>query len=399
MKIAFFTDNFCPELSGISDSIIATGTELARRGHQIKYFAPRYSKRGYQLAGATRQELDLGPNVKIHRMLSLPYKSPTLQGRAAIPNLLRGFFSKDKFDIIHSQSFFSSGVDALCLSKIKHTPLIGTNHTLIESFINYSPIHSQWVCNFIPRYVTWYYNQCNFVTAPSDSLLNDMKKKKLQISNRVVSNPIETSFFNPKSGKNILKKELGFSEFTILYVGRIAPEKNIDVLLEAFLSFIQDAPDAHLVIVGQGTARAALEKHVRASKMASRVKFLGPFLGVHKKKLYDVFHAADVFAIPSTSETQSMVTLQAMASSLPVVAARAGALPEVVTSERGLIFTPGNVEELRACLKRLYDQPSLREEFGHQGNLFARQFSPQEIADQWEKIYDSVIKQYYERKT
>lgn len=391
MRIAFFTDNFYPELSGISDSIITTGAELARRGHQIEYFAPQYSTKSYKLAGTKTQELDLGQNIKIHRMLSLPYKAPTLQGRFAIPNFFRGIFSKKKFDVIHSQSFLSPGIDALCLSKSKNIPLVGTNHTLIESFIQYSPIQNKWARNFIPKYVVWYYNKCNFVTTPSDFLLDDMKKKGLRMPGIAMSNPIEAPFFNSKIAKNTLKKELGFSEFTILYAGRISPEKNIDVLLKAFISFAQNTPNTNLVIVGQGSTREALENISRESNVASRIKFLGPFLGAHKKKLYDIFHASDVFVIPSTSETQSMVTLQAMASSMPIIAAKAGALPELVISERGFIFEPGDSKELCSHLKYLYDQPKLREEIGRRANLFVLKFSPQEIANQWEKIYSNVI--------
>jgi len=395
MKIAFFSDSFYPELSGIADSILLTGTALGKKGHRVEYFVPSYSGKNYELSGIERKEPDIGPNIRINRMLSVHFKAPSMQGRAAVPNPLRGIFSRNKFDIIHSQSFFGPGLDALCLSKIAGVPVVGTNHTHIESFLRYSPVKSKYARDFILKYVIWYYNRCNFVTAPSEFLLNDMEAKGLHVAGNVVSNPIEEQFFNPRTGKDLLKKELSFLKFTILYVGRIAGEKNVKTLLEAFILFAKKIPEAELVIVGQGVMREEMEERAAQSGVSSRIKIVGPFLGEKKKKLYDIFHASDIFVMPSTSETQSMVALQAMAAGLPIVVARAGALPELAADRRGLIFEPDDRGELELTIDRLYRRPALREEMGGRGRLFVKKFSTQEIANGWEKLYNIVIKKYH----
>ena len=390
MRIAFFADIFYPELSGITDTILLTGIELARRNHQIEYFVPAYSKKNYNLVQTPRKELDLGANIKICRIPSMPFKAGTLQGRAVIPNPLRALFSRKKFDIVHSHHVFGVGLDALFMAKFKKIPFVGTNHTLFEAFIRYYPKYVPKID--IMRYATWYYNRCDLLTTPSHYLLEDMKLKGLKKPAQVISNPIDSSFFKKIGIKNTLKKSLGFSPFTILYAGRLSSEKCVDLLIDPFISFAKKAPDASLVIVGHGTLRKSLEQQAHASGLGKRIKIMGPFMGKNKNILFDIFQASDVFIMPSTSETQSMAVLQAMASGLPIIAADAGALSEIVGVERGLLFTPGHTKEIRACFEKLYREKNLRESFIDNEQTFIKKFSVSNITDIWEKTYKSILK-------
>lgn len=395
MRIAFFADNFYPELSGISESILLTGVELARRGHKIEYFVPRYAKKNYETASVSENELELGENIKINRMASFSFKAPTMQGRAALPNIFRGFFSKKNFDIIHSQGFFGPGLDALCFSKIKKIPLVGTNHTFFESFIGYIPFKNRRLGEFILKYIIWYYGRCNLVATPSNFLLRDMEKKNLKAPSISISNPIADNFFFPRKEKNELKKDLGFSKFCVLYIGRIASEKNVDTLIKAFVPFAEKTPEASLIIVGQGIKREALEIMARESSVSAQIKFLGPFIGENRKKLFDIYHASDLFVMPSTSETQSMTTLEAMAAGMPVALARAGALPELSFGHKDILFNPDNPKELEKIIENFYNHPEARKEIGQEAKNFVKKFTVESIADQWEKIYQDAIRKYY----
>jgi glycosyltransferase involved in cell wall biosynthesis len=400
MKIAIFSDSFYPELSGITDTIIATGKELGRQGHSVEYFVPHYSRRAYQVVNVEQKEIDLGPNIKIHRLFSIPVKTPTMQGQALIPNPFRGFFTKEKFDVVHSHGFFGAGIDALCFSKIKSIPLVGTNHTLIESFAQFFPIgfRGPRVQKSIIKYLIWYYGLCDFVTTPSLFLIEDMKKKGLKISGRAISNPVERYFYETTKTKDVLKKEFHFSEFHVLYAGRISAEKKCEILLDAFIRFAGTHPKASLSFVGQGMLRETFEKRVAASHVSKQITFMGPFLGENKKTLYDIFHASDVFVMPSTSETQSMVVIQAMASRLPVIAARAGGPPELIGNDKGLLFEPDNVEELVRHLDTLYKDSTLQKTFGDNGNAFAQKYSITLIAQAWEETYREVTEKYKHEK-
>lgn len=390
MRIAIFADNFYPELSGIADSILTTGRELARRGHQVDFFVPAYSAKNFATGQVKQRELDLGPNITIHRLFSLPVPMPTLQGRLVFPNPLSGYFGAKDFDIIHTHSFWGPGWSAYWLAKRLKIPLIGTNHTLIESF---SPLNNAWVKKMLAKYVIWFYRHCSLVSTPSTFLLNDMVAKGFDSTKIVaVSNPIDEEFFAEANRQQEIKSKYGLSPFTVLYVGRISPEKNVRSLVKAFSLFAKQTPDACLALIGQGTARLELKKLAVGSGLGDRIKFLGPYLGENKPKLYDLFHAADVFVMPSTSETQSMCTLQAMSAGLPVLAARAGALPELIGNDKGLIFEPDSGNEITALLARLHQNPAERDRLGQRGKRFAEQFQPRTIADRWEKIYAETAK-------
>ena len=118
MRIALFSDNFYPELSGISDSLVALATELARRDHKIHFYVPNYSEKNHALSKVSQKEIDLGPNVAVTRFSSLHFGAGSGQGRLVIPYGLRALAVR-KFnpDVIHTQTFFGCGMEALVASR------------------------------------------------------------------------------------------------------------------------------------------------------------------------------------------------------------------------------------------------------------------------------------------
>ncbi|MBI2610144.1 glycosyltransferase [Candidatus Giovannonibacteria bacterium] len=393
MKIAFFADNFYPELSGIADTISLTGAELARRGHEIHFFVPRYSAKDYEIAKAPRIELfSREKNILIHRMRSFKYPTPTMQGRSVIPRLFAGFFSKEKFDILHTHSFFGPGLDAFFYSRIKKIPLVGTNHTIIEEFMDYSPIKAAWMKEAMRKYVRWYYSRCKKISTPSNFLANDMRDNGFKVPSEVISNPIAPEFYGNKMPN--LKEKFGFKPFTTLYAGRISEEKGVLTLFDAFIPFAKKNPEVGLVLVGQGTLRKILEKKAKESAVSSQITFRGPFWGEQKKDFFDIFRACDLFVAPSRAESQCMSMFQAMASGTAVIGANAAAIPEFITSERGLLFTPGNARELEARLDAIYKNPKLRSDLSKNAESFAKNFSVDQIANKWENFYSEVVSQY-----
>ncbi|MFA5080886.1 MAG: glycosyltransferase [Candidatus Paceibacterota bacterium] len=395
MNIAIFADNFYPEISGISDSISLTGEELGKRGHFIHFFVPFHPSRNYKFVNIEDKEINLGPNVFIHRIPSFSVPMGTLQGRIVFPNFLRSYFEKIKFDIVHTHSFWGPGSDAISLSKRQKIPLVGTNHTPVEIF---SPIDNKIVKHLLKRHVINFFNKCDLVSAPSDFLLSNMKEQGLKSPGVIISNPIETSFFKEEKNKEECKKEFGLKGFIVLYVGRISQEKRVDTIIDAFLDFSHGKDDVTLVIVGEGSLRKKFEKISSSSAESKKIKFIGPYVGQNKEKLFNIFRASDIFVISSIFETQSMCTLQAMASGLPTIASRVGALPDIVNKERGLLFDVGNHEKLRDCLEIIYSNPQKREEFAKNARIFAEKLTIQNVANDWEKTYNSVIKKYHDKQ-
>ena len=228
MRIAIFSDVFYPELSGISDSLISLVKELAIIGHKIRFYVPSYPEKDYAVTGVRKKELSLGPNVSFKRLFSFPYPTGTNQGRMVIPFPLFLFDIK-KFnpDIIHTQLFFGAGIDALLASAILKKPIIGTNHTAIKEFIKFSPLKGEWVSNLALRYVNWYYGKCALTTAPSHSVIEEMKSYGFKKEHLIISNPVDTRTFVPIDSKKKLKKKFGFGNYVVIHAGRLSYERKI----------------------------------------------------------------------------------------------------------------------------------------------------------------------------
>lgn len=391
MKIAIFSDNFYPELSGISDSIILLAKELAKSGHEIKFFAPRYNSKNYEDINLPAKELELGDNIKIKRLISLPAKFAGMQSRLAVPLPLKSLFKEFKPDVIHTQLFFGVGLIAWRMAKNFNIPLIGTNHTAISEFAKLPYLKIEIVKKASLKYAVWYYSQCDFVTAPSASVFKEMIKYDFKKPCLVISNPIDTVIFSASNEKNNLKKKLGLSDQTVICAGRLAPEKNINVVIKALALAKKKVKNINLAIAGSGKSEEELKLLTKKLKLEKAVKFLG---SLSKTDLAELYQASEIFAIASTSETQSLVLMQAMACGLPAVAVNSRALPEYVNAQNGFIVKPGDHKAMAEKFVYLFKNESERQKLGQGAYDYVQKFSAPNIARQWEEIYQKVIKDY-----
>ncbi len=164
MRIAYFSDNFFPEISGITDTVITTGEELRRRGHEVVYVAPRYSGKDYRFVHSAEMEKssqhDARKDLPVKRLPSLKMLNSDRQSRIVIPfGASLPYIKKFKPDVIHTQSPFGTGIEALLASRVLGVPLVGTNHTPIEEFIGYVPVVGPMISALARRYFAWYYNR------------------------------------------------------------------------------------------------------------------------------------------------------------------------------------------------------------------------------------------------
>ena len=253
-----FTDYFFPELGGIQDLVATISRTLGRRGHQVDIYAPRYASRDYHRIGLAVRERGLGTNVRVCRRASLPFPSSTRQSRAALvsPIAWAELASEAKPDLIHVHSFFGIGLEALLSGACLGIPVIGTNHTTIAGFGPHMPVSVDWAA----AYVMWFYNRCDYVTAPSRSVFDELGTDRLSRPHRVVSNPIDIDLFTPVCAdqREALRARFGLSGPTITYAGRLGPEKNIEVLLRAVALLRDDGVAAELAIAGHGSHEPVL---------------------------------------------------------------------------------------------------------------------------------------------
>ncbi len=384
-----FTDHFFPELGGIQDSIATISRALGRRGHQIDIYAPHYGNRDYRRIGAAVRERDLGPNVCVRRRASVPFPSSTRQSRAAIPSPI-GWVAlayRSKPDVIHTHSFFGIGLEALLNAACLRIPVIGTNHWTVAGFVPHIPVSADTAA----AYVSWFYNRCHYITAPSRSVFDELGAARLRRPHAVLSNPIDTDLFIPvrETERSALRARFGLCRPTITYAGRLGPEKNIEVLLRAVATLRDRGIAADLAIAGHGSHDPILLRALATElRIAGQIRFFGT---LPQEELAKLLRASDTFAIMSTSETQSMVLLQAMASGMPVVAADTRALPEFVTPATGVLVDPHDATQLTQALAELLASPERRRRLGEAGRQFAERHRVATITDAWEALYRSVL--------
>ncbi len=386
MKIAYFSDFFYPQIGGIQDSITALGKELGERGHQIYFFVPYYSKKHYLVSNLPQREPDLGLNVRIIRLPSLPAFESVNRSRIVLPGLFPWLkFQKANFDVIHVQSFWPVGWTGVAAAKLFRIPIIGTNHLAAAHFVQLG--------KFYFHYLLWFYNRCDYVTAPSAwSFRAEMLPYGFRRPYETISNPIDVETFGLSSEKKeILKKKFGLSKKAIVFGGRLAPEKHIDVMIKAMPKLLKRFPDINLALAGRGAEEGNLKKLSEKLGVQASVKFLG---NLDQNNLAALFHASEIFVVTSESETQNMVMLQAMACGLPVVAVRAQALPEYVNDENGFIIPPGDSAVLAEKVEFLFAKPSTLKNLGLKARHYVERFSVPNIAGQWERIYKKVVAGY-----
>jgi glycosyltransferase involved in cell wall biosynthesis len=389
-----FSDNFYPELSGISDSLVESARELSGLGYDIDFYVPRYSAKDFAMVHLPDEEIALGETVVVHRFFSFPYPAPTKQGRMVIPTLLRFLGMRSRRpDIIHTHLFFGCGIEGLAASFFLGTPLVGTSHTPVTEFMKYSPLQSRLLEKIALRLVSWYYNRCDFVTAPSQGILDEMKQHGFYKPCRAISNPIDLDNFFPATAEERaqVKQSFSLSPFTVLYTGRIAREKHIDVIIRAIALAKKTIPDIGLAITGHGDAEESLKQLADELDVEMNVKFFGTVSTEDHARIY---RGADVFAIMSTAETQSLSMMKAMATGIPVIGANARALPEYINDANGFIVEPGDAETLAEKIIFLYQHPEERARLGQGGQATVKKFSRAAIAAEWNELYKTIAEKH-----
>jgi glycosyltransferase involved in cell wall biosynthesis len=263
-------------------------------------------------------------------------------------------FDKVQPDVVHIQSHYMIGEHVLYEAKKRGIRIIATNHFMPENLNPFLPF-PQWFKDIIGR-VSWkdmgkVMGQADVVTTPTPLAAKAMHQHAFLRKVLPLSNGIDAAAYELGPGEEIEPH----ANPTVLFVGRLAEEKHVDVLIDA-VSKTPAELNVHLEIVGGGEVRAALEAQAKRLGLGERVRFLGLASDGDLRKAYI---RADLFCMPGTAELQSLVTLEAMSASTPVLLANAMALPHLVREgENGHLFTPGDSNELAARITELFRLPA-----------------------------------------
>lgn len=391
MRICLFTDSFLPYISGVSSAVFNQANELAARGHEISIFHPRPKRedRLDQVAG-------LNPEIKL---FALPLSVPT-------PNIPKLRFSVPLFlftyrrlhiaspDLIHVHTEFGCGLEGMLLGRWKRVPVIGTFHTFFAEPEYLKQFH---IPNFaftrkaMWKYSVTFFNRCSHIVSPSKSVRENLVQRGLSTSTTLLSNGIERIDFRPEAEIREFRKSLGIDDFAFIYVGRISPEKSLEVLIGAFAQVLRVNPKAKLVIVGAGPSDRDIDEQLSRLGIEDSVVRVGRIeRDILMKENYPLL--GDVFVTASKTENQPVSLLEAMAFGLPMIGPRAKGIPELVAhGEDGLIFDPDDEYAMANAMIRLMKDDSLRSEMSAAAKRNADEHRIDKVGAKLESIYREAI--------
>lgn len=368
MRIALFTETFLPKVDGIVTRLSHTVDHLQRLGNQVLVFSPDgglKEYRGARIHGVPGFPLPLYPELK----LALP--------RPSIGLALEAF----KPDLVHVVNPAVLGLAGLYYSKHLNLPLVASYHTHLPKYLEHYGLG-------MLEGVLWEllkagHNQAQLNLCTSTAMqqeLTDHGIERVEVWQRGV----DTELFQPSLSSAKMRSHLsqGSPESPLLlYVGRLSAEKEIDRIKPV----LQSIPGARLALVGDGPYRQELEKHFEDTP----THFVGYLTG---KDLAEAFASADAFVFPSRTETLGLVLLEAMAAGCPVVAARSGGIPDIVTDGvNGYLFDPADDQGAIVATQRLLAQTDEREAMRHNARLEAERWGWAAATRQLQTYYQTVI--------
>ncbi|BFM25248.1 glycosyltransferase [Microbacterium sp. che218] len=341
LRILIGADTFSPHVNGAARFAERLAAGLVARGHDVHVSAPSV---GHGNAGTATEVIE-GEKMVMHRLPAyrfLPHDWLTFVLPWRGKHYARVVLDEVKPDVVHIQSHIIIGRGLAREARKRGIPVVATNHVMAENILDFTTLP-----DFLDRIfvkLAWADAERTFkmtraVTTPTRKAA-DFLESTIDISGVIpISCGIDRSNYSPDLTPRDANR--------ILFVGRLTTEKHIDVVLKA-LSQLDPALDASFDIVGGGDQRAKLEALAQQLGVASRVTFHGH---ASEEDLRALYSRASVFAIASIAELQSIATMEAMASGLPIVAANAVALPHLVhDGENGYLFEPGDADELAARL-------------------------------------------------
>ena len=322
LRIAVVTETYPPEINGVAVTIRNMLTGLVERGHQIHLIRPRQSRH--------EQVVD---NPYFKEFLQLGFGIPGYDGlKIGLPakRALLRLWSAQRPDIVHLVTEGPLGWSALAAAIKLDIPCSSDFHTHFDSYMQHYGVG--WLNRPVAAYLRRFHNKTGSTLVPTSTLRESLLRRGY-LDVREVPRGVDTSLFHPERRSPALRGRWGVGALqpVVLSVGRIAPEKNLPLVLKVFSEMKKTRPDARLVMVGDGPIKARL----RARN--PDVIFTGALRGVDLAAHYA---CADVFLFPSTTETYGNVTLEAMASGLSVIAYDYAAATHHIESGRNGLLVP-----------------------------------------------------------
>jgi 1,2-diacylglycerol 3-alpha-glucosyltransferase len=382
LRVLMVTDVYFPRVNGVSTSIRTFRRDLAALGCEVDLIAPAYPARWDDDPGVTRvasRYLPCDPEDRAMHLRALARERRAQHGR---------------FNLVHVQTPFLAHHAGLAAARAAGVAIVESYHTLFEEYLHHYVRHApRSALRFLARRASCVHcNAVDAVIAPSDAMARRLLGYGVATAVEVIPTGLNVEEFHGGDGARF-RADIGLQPEcpVLLYVGRVAHEKNIGFLLSAMAILRELVPAAVLVIAGDGPARPALERDVLERGLKGRVRFVGYL--ERGRTLLDCYRSADLFAFASRTETQGLVLLEAMAVGLPVLAQSAMGTESILSHGRGAVVAPDDPAAYAAMAAELLRERERLDELARDARRFVLEhWSSREMARRMLTLYERTIR-------
>ncbi|MCO6413256.1 MAG: glycosyltransferase [Thiogranum sp.] len=381
MKILMISDVYYPRVNGVSTSIATFRKALHDLGHETALVAPDYpgfSETDDSILRVPSLYLPFDPEDRMMRLRPL---RRCLQALAA-----------QQFDLIHIHTPFIAHRAGVPLARELGIPVVETYHTYFEEYFHhYFPLLPRAWMRLAAREVSRRMGRnLDGLIVPSLAIERALRGYGLEVPIRIIPTGLDLAEFVPGDGQRFCHTHgLTPDRPTLVYVGRVAHEKNIGFLLEVLDQVRRTRPEARLIIAGEGPARRALQRQVARLKLNDNVVFVGYLQ--RGQPLWDCYAAGDAFVFASRTETQGLVLLEALALGVPVISTAELGTYDVLKDCAGAVLAEPRVADFTASVLRLLDNRDLRLQLGSRGRLDAARWSVESTSCALVGYYEALL--------
>ncbi len=387
MRIGIFTDTYPPFINGVSTSILMLERALKKKGHQVFIVTVNPENMSYKYENYDH----------IIRIPGIPIGIYDYRLTGIYPIRAINKIKKWNLDVIHSHTEFGIGTFARIIARQLDVPLVHTYHTMYEDYVHYiTKGHFDKSSKKIVEYLTKFYcdKTASELIVPSKKTYDLFKEKyKFEKNVHIVPTGIDVERFYKERLKHdellTIKQELGLKpeNFVIIYVGRLAKEKSVELLLEAQVDLVKKYPYCKLVIVGSGPDYEHFIQMSMDLGISQSVIFTNAIAWEEVPNYYGI---ADVFATASKTETQGLTVVEAMAASLPVVCVDDESFRDVVVDGlNGYLFK--TKRQYRTCMETLIQNKETLFHMQNQARITADEHSLKYYAEKVLDVYHSAL--------
>jgi 1,2-diacylglycerol 3-alpha-glucosyltransferase len=378
MRVLFLTDVYYPRVNGVSTSISTFRADLNAAGVETVLVAPSY--------GTLQETQD--PSVIRVASSRVPRDPEDRRMRwgplreALLP------LESQHFDVVHIHTPFLAHYAGLRFARRTHVPVIATYHTFFEEYLHhYVPLLPRRLGRVLARRFTR--SQCaalDAIVAPSEPMRQWLRDYGVDTRIEVIPTGLPADRFVPGDGASFRRSfGIPLDRPLLLYVGRVAHEKNIEFLLHSFVALRRSRPDAMLAIAGEGPARAQLQSLARDLGIMQSLHFIGYLNREHA--LADCYAAADVFVFASRTETQGLVLLEALAQGRPVVSTAMLGTTSILQLGCGARVAPERPDAFAQIVADILEDPQRAARLSSQALDYARSWTSTHMSWRLAKLY------------